>query len=86
MPGVDAVALIKAGPTNLDTAGTSSMVREAYNFALTRAFILAVVSGGLAFACSMAMEWGNVKHERQHVKEDMTEKPPDGCTNLTIDR
>ena len=72
IPGVDAAAVILAGPTALASAGTSSVVREACNYALTRTFILAVVSGGLAFACSLAMEWGNVKRERQHVREDMT--------------
>ena len=86
VPGVDAVALIKTGPTNLGTAETSPTVREAYNYALTRAFLLAVVSGGLAFACSMAMEWGNVKRERQHVKEDAAEESKGGSTDFTGDR
>ncbi len=72
VPGVDAAAVISAGPTNLAAAETSSMVREAFNYALTREFVLAIVSGGLAFACSMAMEWGNVKRERKHVREDTT--------------
>ncbi len=67
MPGVNAVAVINAGPSSLAAAGTSAVVREACNYALTRAFPLAVVSGGLAFACSLAMEWGNVKRERQHI-------------------
>lgn len=74
VPGVDAAAVIMAGSTNLGAVGTSPAVREAFNYALTRAFILAVVSGGLAFACSMAMEWGNVKHERTHVRKTLTAK------------
>ena len=74
--GVDAAAVIKAGPmadlasTAAASGSNSSAVREAFNHALTRAFVLAVVSGVLAFACSMAMEWGNVKRERKQVKEE----------------
>ena len=85
VPGVDAAAVIMAGPTNLAAAGTSSVVREAFNYALTRAFVLAVVSGGSAFACSMAMKWGNVKREQKHIKEDMTAKSKGGCTSLAVD-
>jgi MFS family permease len=69
VPGVDAAAVIRQGPTKLAAAGTSSVVREAFNYALTRTFILAVVSGCLAFACSMAMEWGNVRRERKHERK-----------------
>lgn len=68
VPGVDAVAVIMAGPANLVATEKSSTVREAFNYALTRLFLLAVVSGGLAFACSMAMEWGNVKRKRDFVR------------------
>lgn len=60
--------MIKAGPANLAAAGISSTVKEALECALTRTLALAVVGGGLAFACSMAMEWGNVKRERKIVK------------------
>lgn len=66
VPDVDAAAVIRAGPTNLAAAGVVPEVREAFNYALTRAFILAVVSGGLAFCCSLGMEWGNVKQRREH--------------------
>jgi len=85
VPGVDAAAVVKAGPTSLAAAGTSAAVREAFNYALTRGFLLAAVSGGLAFACSMAMEWGNVKRERKHVKEDIIVEPKGGCTGLPVD-
>ncbi|MCJ1404090.1 hypothetical protein MMC11_007315 [Xylographa trunciseda] len=72
VPGIDAAAVVRAGPTNLGAAVSLSvlpMVREAFNYALTRAFILAVVAGGLAFLCSLAMEWGNVKVKRYHNTE-----------------
>lgn len=85
VPGVDAAAMVAAGPTSLATAGSSSAVREAFNYALTRVFILAAVSGGLAFACSLGMEWGNVKQERKHVRKDSRAKPKDGGTDLTSD-
>ena len=63
VPGVDAAAVIMAGPTNLAAAGGLPVLREAFNYALTRAFILAIVSGTLAFCCSLGMEWGNVRRE-----------------------
>lgn len=85
VPGVDASAVIMAGPTNFAAAGNSPVVREPFNYALTRVFVLAVVSGGLAFASSLAMEWGNVKRERKHVSEDMTEKSKGGSIVLTAD-
>lgn len=75
VPGVNAVSVVQAGPTNIAAAaGASSAVREAFNFALTRAFVWAIVSGGLALCCSLAMEWGNVKREwRQKGEEEMEE-------------
>ena len=68
VPGVDARAVLRAGLTAPQAADALPVVRQAFNEALTRAFILAVVSGGLAFCCSLGMEWGNVKREREHEK------------------
>lgn len=66
-PDVDAKAIVLAGPTNIASAGaSSSAVRQAFNYALTRTFLLAVAVGLLAFGSSLAMEWGNVKSERNH--------------------
>ena len=54
--GVDAAAVIMAGPTNLATAGGLPVLREAFNDALLRAFILAIVSAKLCFCCSVGIE------------------------------
>ena len=64
VPGIDAAAVVRAGATNIATeSGTSDVIREAFSYALTRAFVWAVVSGGMAFICSLFMEFGNVKKE-----------------------
>ena len=65
-PGVNAHAVIEAGPTSAAAiaAQGSDVVREAFNFALTRAFVVAIAFGVGAFISSLFMEWGNVKHPR----------------------
>ena len=63
VPDVDAKAVLRAGLTDPQAADALPVVRQAFNHALTRAFIAAIVSGVLAFCCSLGMEWGNVKRE-----------------------
>ncbi|KAL8653878.1 MAG: hypothetical protein Q9226_003660 [Calogaya cf. arnoldii] len=65
LPNINAKAIILAAPTNQASIGTPALITEASNYAITRTFLLAVVSGILAFASSLAMEWGNVKLERK---------------------
>lgn len=66
VPDIDAKAIILAGPTtDLASIGNSATVMEAFNYSLTRIFVLAIASGTLAFASSLAMEGGNVKQERK---------------------
>lgn len=76
---IDGAALIRAGATDLAAAvppSELSSVQEAFNYALTRSFILAIVSAGLAFCCSLAMEWGNVKKKREmKAHSDLEEQP-----------
>jgi hypothetical protein len=38
-----------------------SVVQEAYNIAVSRTFLLAVATGGLAFLCALGIEWKNIK-------------------------
>ena len=72
LPGVDGAAVVgaavvRAGATNLAAmvpASTLPAVREAYNYALTRAFVLAIACSGSGFACSLMTEQTNVKHKR----------------------
>ncbi|KAL9601173.1 MAG: hypothetical protein Q9179_002954 [Wetmoreana sp. 5 TL-2023] len=65
-PQIDAAAIIRAGPTSIGRnvpPELQNAVRHAYSHALTRAFIPSIICGGLAFCCSLAMEWGNVRAE-----------------------
>jgi hypothetical protein len=62
--GVDAAAIIHAGATGINSVvsgNTIALVREAYNYALTRAFILPIATGAGAFSVSFAMHWRSVK-------------------------
>ena len=63
---VDAAAVIRSGPINIPATENLPVIREAFNFAFVRSIILAIAVGGLAFGCSLSMEWGNVKEERRH--------------------
>ena len=67
LPGVDGAAVVRAGATNLAAMvpeATLPAVREAYDYALTRAFVLAIACSGSGFACSLVMEQANIKHKR----------------------
>ena len=67
LPGVDGAAVVRAGATNLAAMVPEALlpaVREAYDYALTRAFVLAIACSSVGFACSLMMEQANVKHKR----------------------
>ena len=67
-PGIDVAAVIRAGATDVAAAVRPDLmpiVRAAYNYALTRIFIFTATCGSMAFFCSLAMEWGNVKRSRE---------------------
>lgn len=81
---IDARAIILAGPTNLGSIGTSAMVREAFNYSLRWTFILAVAGGILAFASSLAMEWGNVKRERKGIADSAPEESGPGTQSTPL--
>lgn len=68
IPTINAAALIYAGPKDLGDMVPKELlvhVRGAYDYALTKTYILAAAGGGLAFCCSLAMEWRNIKEERK---------------------
>ena len=65
-PQVEAATIIRAGPTAIGRTvplALQGLVKDAYNYALTRAFIPSIICGGLAFCCSLAMPWGNVRKQ-----------------------
>lgn len=67
VPGLDTKAVINGAATNLSSVVPSPLlgvVIRAFEFALTRAFVLAIASAGAALCCSLAMEWINVKEKK----------------------
>lgn len=63
VPGINAVVVVRNGPTNL-APDVPSGVRDAFNDALAQAFIIPTVCSSLAFAASLAMQWVNIRHKR----------------------
>ena len=66
LPGIDVAAVVNGGAYDLSAIVSSSQlpaVRQAFNFALTKAFALSIASAGAALCCSLAMEWISVKEK-----------------------
>lgn len=64
--GIDAATVISAGATEIPYAVPPNLlgaVLDAYNYALTTAFILAIAAGGTAFLLSFGMEWKKFKNK-----------------------
>jgi hypothetical protein len=64
VPGLDPQAVIAAGATNLAKVVPNDLLQsalEAYNKALTTAFLLPVAVGVLSFLSSLLFEWKSVK-------------------------
>ena len=64
LSGLDVTKVINLGAVNLSAVVPQDhlgVVRDAFHLALTRAFTVSIVSGGLALCCSFAMEWISVK-------------------------
>jgi MFS family permease len=67
IPGVDANSLITAGAGNLSGSVTPTLleaVREAYCYAVTRAYILPIAVAAVSVLCSFRMEWKIIKDDR----------------------
>jgi hypothetical protein len=64
VPGLDPYVVINAGATHVREAVTKEQLKgtlEAYNKALTTAFILPIAVGGIAFLTSLLFEWRSIK-------------------------
>lgn len=64
IPGIEPLTIINSGAYDLKSVVPSHLlapVRQAFDYALTRTFILSIASGAAAFCSSLAMEWINVK-------------------------
>ena len=63
IPGLNVAAVGRQGATKIQDVVPAALlggVLEAYNFALTRVFILAAVSAGMATLCSLGIEWRKI--------------------------
>ncbi|KAI9872562.1 MAG: hypothetical protein M1830_001480 [Pleopsidium flavum] len=63
VPQVDPAAIVTAGATNIGAAVSPELVGvviEAYSYALSRTFILPIAGSGMAFLCSLGMEWRTI--------------------------
>ena len=66
-PGVNPAVVIQAGATYIRSVVTPAQlpgVLEAYDVALTSAYIFAIGSGCVAFLCSFLFEWKSVKGQK----------------------
>jgi hypothetical protein len=67
------VAAGATGGVDLVSSSQKIIVQDAYNYAVTRTFILGVVTGGLGFLCTLGIKWKNIK-EGTSSKADGLEK------------
>lgn len=66
-PGIDPRIIIGAGATHIRQVTPENLlpgVLQAYNNALTQAYILAIATAGIAFCVSMLFEWKSVKGKK----------------------
>jgi MFS family permease len=70
---VEAAAIVKAGATggvNVVEEGLREVVKEAYNYAVKRTFVMSAVAGGLAFLCTLGLKWKNIKKPVKEPEND----------------
>ena len=63
-PGLDTARIISAGATAIPTTVPSALlpaVLEAYNIAISRAFLLPTMTAAIGFLCTFGIEWKNFK-------------------------
>jgi len=77
------VAAGATGGVDLVSGPQKIIVQEAYNYAVTRTFILAVVAGGLGFLCTFGIKWRNIKEDVSS-KADGSEKTDTPVTKERI--
>lgn len=67
VPGINPQTVIQAGATHLVDVVPPALlpaVLVAYDDAVTTAFIVAIATGGIAFLCSLALEWKSIKGKK----------------------
>lgn len=68
----DTARIIAAGGAdgeNVVPEALRSVVREAYSVAVSKTFILAVVTGGVAFLCTLGIEWKKIAKPKKNIAE-----------------
>ncbi|ESZ91057.1 hypothetical protein SBOR_8551 [Sclerotinia borealis F-4128] len=68
---------------NLVPGTLRDVVREAYNVAASKTFMIALVSGGLAFFCTLGIEWKSIK---KPAKVESPIRDEDEANNATEER
>ena len=66
-PGINPADLLDMGATHVQSDVPHAVLRgvlEAYATAVTQCFILSIATGGLAFICSLFLEWKSVKGKK----------------------
>jgi hypothetical protein len=72
----ETAAIVKAGATGgvaLVDEGMKGIVREAYNYAVKRTFVISAAAGGLAFLCTLGLKWRNIKKPLEQVVDVVEE-------------
>jgi hypothetical protein len=67
VPGVNPAVVVGAGATHIADVvppALLSAVLVAYNAAISKAFVVPIAVGGIAFLCSLCMEWRSVKGKK----------------------
>jgi MFS family permease len=69
----ETAAVVTAGATggvDVVEEALRGIVREAYNYAIKRTFVIPAVTGGLAFLCTLSLKWKNIKKPVKDVVND----------------
>lgn len=68
VPSIDPQVVLNAGPTHVGDVpqlnGVLHLVLQAYNVAVTKSFMIAIVTGSLAFLIGCGVEWNSVKGKK----------------------
>ncbi|KAH7121300.1 major facilitator superfamily domain-containing protein [Dendryphion nanum] len=74
MTAKDALEVFDAGGAGVDritSAINKGQVRESYNFALSKTFMIAAVAGGVAFLLTLCIKWRTLKQKAESREEDV---------------
>ena len=80
--GVETAAIVKAGATGgvgIVAEAMKGVVREAYNVAVKRTFVISAVAGGLGLLCTLGLKWRNINEPlKEDAKVEVVEEEGNG--------